>query len=125
MSHQDFSVGIMNTGIYIPEGCHDSAYISEQTGIPVDVIEKKFGIKRKPRASHKDQSSYMAVQAAKQAVEGIDPNEIDLVIWTGSEHKDFCVWSAGIKVQEELGARRAWAVDVAPDRLTRTSAPGS
>lgn len=110
---KDFSVGIVSTGIYLPENCHDSAYIARETGIPIEVIEKKFGIKRKPRAGYKDQPARMAARAAHKALEGRDPKEIDLVIWTGSEHKDFYVWSAGIKVQHEIGAQNAWAIDVA------------
>ncbi len=110
---KDFSVGIASTGIYLPENYHDSAYIARETGIPIEVIEKKFGIKRKPRAGYKDQSAYMAVKAAQKALDGHDPKEIDLLIWTGSEHKDFYVWSAGIKVQHEIGAQNAWAIDVA------------
>src|SRR5207302_8087659 len=31
----------------------------------------------------------------------------------GSEHKDYGIWSAGPKVQHEIGATKAWATDVA------------
>jgi 3-oxoacyl-[acyl-carrier-protein] synthase-3 len=55
----------------------------------------------------------MAVKAARAALNGTDPQSIDVVIWTGSEYKDYAIWSAGPKVQHEIGATRAWATDVA------------
>jgi 3-oxoacyl-[acyl-carrier-protein] synthase-3 len=57
----------------------------------------------------------MAVKAAGQAMErapDIDPGEIDVVIWVGEEYKDYICQTAGIRVQEELGARNAWGFDL-------------
>ena len=57
----------------------------------------------------------MGIIAAKQAIDkaGIDPLEIDLVIYIGEEHKEYPLWTAGIKLQEAVGALNAWAFDVA------------
>lgn len=108
-------VGIMGIGVYIPEHYHDSEKISTETGIPREIIEKKFGIKRKPVPGPKDHVSYMAARASEKAIEraGINPDEIDLVIWTGAEHKDYPIWTAGIKLQYDIGATKAWAYDIA------------
>lgn len=90
-----------------------SAFLAAETGIPQAVLEEKFGIHQKPWAAPGEHVSELAVKAARKVLEGRDPNSIDLILWTGSEYKDFAIWSAGIKVQQEIGARRAWSVDIA------------
>ena len=106
-------VGISSFATYIPSRTQTSQYLAEATGIPREVLEEKFGIISKPWASEGEQVSAMAVNAAKATLKGVDPKTIDVVIWTGSEHKDFPVWSAGPKVQHEIGAVNAWSTDVA------------
>lgn len=106
-------VGITSFATYIPACVQTSQYLSEQTGIPRKVLEEKFGIRSKPKAAPGEQTSEMAVKAAKKALNGFDPAKLDVVMWTGSEHKDYGIWSAGPKVQHEIGAVNAWATDVA------------
>ena len=113
MNNTNESFNLISSANWFPGEFEDSKYISEQSGIPQDVIEKKMGIIKKCRAPLHIHPSEMAINAAKLALEGIDPNSIDLVIWTGSEYKDYNVWSAGIYVQRELGLRKAWAFDMA------------
>ena len=57
----------------------------------------------------------MGIEAAKQAIEkaSIAPEDIDLVIYIGEEHKEYLLWTAAIKMQQEIGAVNAWAFDVA------------
>ena len=43
----------------------------------------------------------------------IDPKKIDLIIYIGEEHKEYPLWTAAIKMQEEIGAYHAWGFDVA------------
>jgi 3-oxoacyl-[acyl-carrier-protein] synthase-3 len=64
-----------------------------------------MGIVRKCRADATMHPGEMAVRAAKKVLKGIDPLSVDLVIWTGSEYKDYIVWTAGIYVQRELGLK--------------------
>lgn len=108
-------IGIAATGLYIPSGHMDAAEVARASGISQEVIETRFGIRRKPRASAEEHPSFMAIQAARRCLEEAnqDPARVDLLLWTGSEHKDYCVWSAGIKVQHELGCDHAWAMDLA------------
>ena len=56
----------------------------------------------------------MGIWAAQQAIRqaGVEPGEIDLVICTTEEWKEHFLWVAGIKMAYDLGARRAWAIDV-------------
>src|SRR5712692_9183822 len=106
-------VGVTSFATYVPQRMQTSAFLAAETGIPQAVLEEKFGILQKPWAAPGEQVSELAVKAASKALEGRDPNSIDVILWTGSEYKDYAIWSGGIKVQQEIGARRAWSVDVA------------
>jgi len=113
MSQNRPYVGVVSTGIYIPEGRHTAAYIAQESGVPQDVIEKKMGFTQKPIAGPEDGTAAMGIKAAQQAIAraGIDPNEIDLVIYIGEEYKEFQLWTAGIKTAFAVGAHNAWAFD--------------
>lgn len=108
------SVGIVAAGTYIPSNSITSAEIAERTGIPEHVISVKFGLRRKPLPGPDDHPNAMAVRAAQDALSrsGISPEEIDVVLCTTEEYKEYPLWTAGIKVAYDLGAIRAWAVDV-------------
>lgn len=108
-------IGMVSTGIYLPELELTAKEIAEKAGIPFDVVKKKMGIRKKRIAGVKDHTCAMGINAAKKAIDkaGIDPLEIDLVIYIGEEHKEYPLWTAGIKLQEEIGAFNAWAFDVA------------
>ncbi len=109
------TIGVVSTGVYIPEKRMTSKEISEQAGIPLEVVEQKMGIREKPIPGVDDHTAEMGIRAAKQAIEkaGIDPKEIDLIIYIGEEHKEYPLWTAGIKLQQEVGAVNAWAFDTA------------
>jgi len=109
------NVGILSTGVYIPDNYMDSEEIAEKTGIPEDVIREKFGITKKPIPGEEDHTCAMGIKASNTAIEkaGIDPEDIDLVIWAGAEHKEYPMWTASIKLQHEIGAYNAWAFDIA------------
>lgn len=108
------NIGIRGMGTYMPERVMTAAEIGEKTGIPEDVIANKFGVKQKPVPGPNDTPSYMGIQAATRAIEqaGVDPADIDLVIWNGGQHKDYPCWLAGLKVAHELGAENAWSFDM-------------
>lgn len=108
-------IGIVSTGIYIPESFITGAKIAELAGIPEAVVEGKMGIKKKPVPGPNDHTCEMGIKAARIAIEkaGINPLEIDLVIYIGEEYKEYLLWTAGIKLQEEIGATNAWAFDTA------------
>jgi 3-oxoacyl-[acyl-carrier-protein] synthase-3 len=107
-------VGILSAGIYIPETFITAAEIAERSGVPEDVIIRKMGIVRKPVAGPGDHTNAMGLWAAEDALNraGVDPEEIDLVLCTTEEWKEYPLWTAGIKLAHDLGARRAWAIDV-------------
>lgn len=107
--------GVLSTGIYLPETYHTSAYIAGESGLPQAVVEEKLGFRRKPvpGPGPEDGTAAMGIAAARQAIErtGIDPAEIDLVIYIGEEYKEYQLWTASIQTAYAVGATRAWAFD--------------
>lgn len=107
-------VGIVSAGAYVPKTVLTAAEIAARTGIPEPVIREKFGIRQKPIPGPDDHTNAMAVHAARDALArgGVDPREIDLVLCTTEEWKEYPLWTAGIKLAHELGCTNAWAIDV-------------
>jgi 3-oxoacyl-[acyl-carrier-protein] synthase-3 len=114
VSESSAYVGIMAAGAYVPATTITAAEIAVRTGIPEAVIRDKLGIRRKPIPGPEDHTNAMALRAAAEAVAraGIDAREIDLVLCTTEEWKEYPLWTAGIALAHELGATRAWAIDV-------------
>lgn len=106
-------IGLVGLATYLPTRTQTAAEIAAESGIPVAIVRDKMGITSKRLASYEDQTSTMAVRAAQVALEraGVAAEEIDLIIYSGSMHKDFYVWSAANRIQYLLGARRAWAFE--------------
>lgn len=106
-------IGVMGLATYLPERVQTSAEIAAASGLPEEVVREKLGISSKRLASYDDQTSAMAVRAAHTALAraAVEPEEIDLILYSGSMHKDFYVWSAANRIQHLLGARRAWAFE--------------
>ncbi|HEV8194874.1 MAG TPA: beta-ketoacyl-ACP synthase, partial [Ktedonobacterales bacterium] len=109
------AIGLMAYATYLPEQVQDAAYIAEQSGMPEEVVREKLGIRAKRRAGYEDQTSALAVRAARLALARADlpPEELDLIVYSGSMHKDFYVWSAANRIQYLLGASNAYAFELA------------
>ncbi len=109
------SVGIISTGTYIPKDFLTGEDISKRSGIPKEIVEKKLGILKKPIPGPDDHTCEMGIIAAREAINKakISPLDIDLIIYIGEEHKEYPLWTAAIKMQQEIGAVNAWGFDVA------------
>jgi 3-oxoacyl-[acyl-carrier-protein] synthase-3 len=107
-------IGIVAAGSYVPATSIGSAEIARRTGIPEEIIREKFGLERKPVPGPDDHTNAMALRAAQDALArgGVAPEAIDVVLCTTEEWKEYPLWTAGIKLAHDLGARRAWAIDV-------------
>ena len=57
-------------------------------------------------------ASDLAIAAAKPILSQVDPQSIDVVIYFGSPHKDYHVWSSAPKIQHELGLKNAYAFEI-------------
>ncbi len=108
------SVGIVAAGIYTPAKVLTAADIARETGIPEAVICDKFGIAQKYVPGPADHTNQMGIWAAQDCLSKADvkPDEIDLVLCTTEEWKEYLLWTAGIKLAYDIGATRAWAIDV-------------
>ena len=108
------NIGIVSYGLYLPEAFETAEEVAARSGLSLEEV-KALGIERKCRPLPEDQPIPMAVKAAKQALErsgGLGPEDVDLVLWTGEEYKDYVAQTAAIRLQEEAGCRRAWAFDL-------------
>ncbi len=107
-------IGILSWGTYMPQEIQTAAQIAAITGIPEEVVARKMGVRQKHIASPDDHCAEMAARAGQQALEraGLDASDLDLILYHGSEYKDYIVWSAATKVQQILGAERAGAFEL-------------
>jgi 3-oxoacyl-[acyl-carrier-protein] synthase-3 len=120
MGSKESAIGIVSYGIYLPAQVETSEEVARRSGLTIEEV-LSLGIRRKYRPSEEDQPVPMAVNAAKQAFEragGVRPEEVDLVLWTGEEYKDYIAQTASIRVQEEAGCRNAWAFDLVDQGIT-------
>jgi 3-oxoacyl-[acyl-carrier-protein] synthase-3 len=112
----DAHVGIVGTGIYIPEKRMTAKEIAEATqGLwTEEAIKEKLGFDQKPIPGPDDGTQEMGVKAAKECLTrtGVRPEEIDLVLCIGEEWKEYPLTTSGIYIQEQIGAYNAWAIDV-------------
>lgn len=101
-------IGLRNIGVYYPDLVVTSKEISEKSGIPEDVIREKFGIRSIRKALPNENVSDMCVKAANDCIQGIlEPEEIDLIIYHGSEFRDFNLYNCAAHIQYKLGAKNA------------------
>ncbi|GAB4576043.1 MAG: ketoacyl-ACP synthase III [Anaerolineae bacterium] len=108
------TMGIVSAGMYLPEQTITAAEIAAQSGIEEWVIREKFGINQKTVAGPDDQPNQMAVRAVQDCLSRTDiqPEEIDVVMCTTEEWKEYLCWTAGIDLAYEIGATNAWAIDL-------------
>ena len=104
------SVGIVSTGMYLPEPVLTAAEIAAESGFPEWVVRDKLGINQKHMAGPDDHPNQMAIWAAQDCLSKCDisPEEIDVVLCTTEEWKEYIQWTAGIDLAYEIGATRAW-----------------
>ncbi len=110
------NVGIVGTGIYIPDTFISAGEISEATKgrWTEEAIINKLGFTKKPVPSSADGTQEMGVKAALDCLArtNTDPKTIDLILCIGEEWKEYPLTTSGIYIQEKIGAYNAWAIDV-------------
>jgi 3-oxoacyl-[acyl-carrier-protein] synthase-3 len=107
-------MGIVSTGTYFPDTHITAAEIAEQSGMPEWVVREKLGIERKYIADPQVHPNEMAVLAARKAMDkaGVDPLDIDVVLCTTEEWREYLLWTTAIDLAYELGAKQAWGIDI-------------
>jgi 3-oxoacyl-[acyl-carrier-protein] synthase-3 len=111
-------VGIVGTGIYLPKTIMTAKDIANATnGIwTEEAVKNKLGISQKsvPGPGLEDGTQEMGVAAALDCLKntGVDPMDIDVILCMGEEWKEYPLTTSGIYIQEKIGARKAWSIDV-------------
>lgn len=113
-NQNEFTVGIVDFEIYLPEKTIDAHELSELVNIPAEVIRDKMGISRKYVGGEEDHSAMMATKASRELLKKLDmdANEIDMILFAGETYCEYVCWTAAIKIQNELGADKAFAWDL-------------
>lgn len=110
------TVGIVGTGIYIPKEVVTAKEIAEATkGIWAEqAIIDKLGFTQKPIPGPGDGTQEMGVKAALDCLKntGVNPLDIDVIICMGEEWKEYPLTTSAIYIQEQIGAKNAWGIDV-------------
>lgn len=110
------TVGIVGTGIYIPDQFITAREISEATeGVwSESAIIEKLGFTKKPIPGKGDGTQEMGVKAAMDCLKntGVDPMDIDVILCMGEEWKEYPLTTSAIYIQERVGAKNAWGIDV-------------
>ena len=106
-------ISLAATAAYLPEHWMTAAQVGASSGIPEQVIVEKFGLRGKHIAAADEHVSDLSVRAAQTLLEetGLDPLEIDVVMYFGSMWKDYAVWQAAPWIAHRIGATRAYAVE--------------
>ncbi|MFC7057276.1 3-oxoacyl-ACP synthase [Halovenus salina] len=108
------SVGLTGYDYYVPENVVTGAEIAEESGIPKEVVVEKMGLAEKRVCPpDEDHATDMCIEAANGALAdaAVEPAEVDLVLYHGSEFKDHIVWSAAANIADRLGATDAYATE--------------
>jgi 3-oxoacyl-[acyl-carrier-protein] synthase-3 len=114
LAHERPAVGIVSVGTYSPRQFITSKEIAEISGLPEAVIRDKMGIHRKFIGDANEHPNEMGIKAALDCLSkcSIPAEEIDVVLCSTEEWKEYLLWTAGIHLAYEIGARRAWAMDL-------------
>ena len=81
---------------------------------PAEIIRTKLGWRQKNVAGTGDGTVAMGLKAARKALyySKLEPSDIDLVVWSGEEIKEYRNWPVGPYIQQQLKIEKAWSFDM-------------
>lgn len=110
------TIGILGLGIYLPKEKMTALEIAAKTkGIwTEEAIINKLGIHEKRIPGKNDGTQEMGALAAIEAIKdaNIDPLDIDVILCFGEEWKEYPLTTSALYIQDRIGAKNAWGVDV-------------
>jgi len=112
------NVGIVGLGVYLPSKKMTAAEISAATGgnWTEEAVINKLGIVEKyiPSSDPCDGTQEMGALAALDCLKntGVDPLEIDAILCITEEWKEYPLTTSACYVQDRIGAKNAWGIDV-------------
>ena len=103
---------IVGTGAYVPEQIATNDDLARIVETNDEWIRSRTGIGER-RIAPTETNSYMAAQAAKQALDqaGIAPEDVDLILLATSS-PDYCFPNGACEIQEQIGAVNAAGYDI-------------
>ncbi len=112
-NQNDYGIGILGMGKFLPEKILDNALAEKEAGLPSGDILKKTGIQERRIAVDTDTASAFSAQAGAEALKnsGIKPEEIGLVLactFTG----DYIYPAHACKIHKDLKTVNAAAFDL-------------
>ena len=122
------NVGIVGMGTYLPKKIMTAKEISDATnGVwSEDAVINKLGIVQKyvPTDDPCDGTQEMGALAALKCLEntGFDPLDIDVILCITEEWKEYPLTTSACYVQDSIGAKNAWGIDVQNRCCTAVSA---
>ena len=122
------NVGIVGMGTYLPKRIMTAKEVSDATnGVwSEDAVRAKLGINQKYMPSNEpcDGTQEMGALAALKCLEntGVDPLEIDAILCITEEWKEYPLTTSACYVQDRIGAKNAWGIDVQNRCCTAVSA---
>ena len=117
-NQNDENVGIVGLGIYLPHKTMTAQEIAAATKgtWSEEAVVNKLGIRRKfiPSEEICDGTQEMGAEAALDCIKntGINPLEIDAIICIGEEWKEYPLTTSACYIQDRIGARNAWCIDI-------------
>lgn len=110
------NVGIVGMGVYIPKGRMTAKEISEATNgyWAEEAVKEKLGIVEIAVPGDDDGTQEMGVKAALDCLKntGFDPLDIDVILCVGEEYKEYPLTTSALYIQDKIGAKNAWGIDV-------------
>jgi 3-oxoacyl-[acyl-carrier-protein] synthase-3 len=105
---------LRSLGVYLPKGRMGAEAIAELSGLPVEVVREKLGIREKPVPGPEDHPAEMAAWAAEEALRlaGFPGEGVDWVLSMVEEYKDYPVWATAPYLALRVGAHRARGLDL-------------
>ncbi len=101
-------IGISGTASYAPKKQIMTRSVMDQYGFTEDYISN-IGIDKIHVSGDREYPTDMAIYAAKDAIAdaGIDPADIDVVIYSYGGFPEYFMWAEYARVQHEIGAVNA------------------
>jgi len=110
------SVGIAAWGLYLPDTFVTAADVARASNgqWTEAAVREKLGFDRKTVPGPDDGTQAMGVRAARDCLRRFryDAEKLDVILCIGEEWKEYPLTTSGIYIQEQIGAQRAWALDV-------------
>jgi 3-oxoacyl-[acyl-carrier-protein] synthase III len=114
MTVADPAAGVAGVASYLPGGRVSATDIAAVSGVPEAVLVDRFGLRGKHVAADGEHVTDLAREAARRLLAelGVDPCDVDAVVYFGSTWKNYPVWQAAPRIAHELGCDQAFALEL-------------